>query len=1016
MKYYAKLSRLLIDHGAKALRNYFKTHILDPAGKTLGELFAANRTLLDDLYRGLHGHRKLLYESQYKKIFPPSNQDPELKEFDITLLFLLTRQLHPQGPSIPPPKNNVWNDPNDQWHSQHNVPTKTQAIILIKYERNKLAHRTTTDMEETDFECLWNRLSSAIVEVGGMSQEEVTELHDKAIEPEREAIYCMSFLKEYLEEIDMMDMMEREFADLKESITKVVEILDNRISDLKSTLSLEQKEFMEKVMQSLNQYFENVPSSCETQPSDASSVAKSSENTGVDCQCKWAEVLSSYYIQHCCSLKWPTILKLDIHEIFTEIDMSDKHRDHMTHCQIFDQVIELQAPPRRILIEGQSGSGKTVLASKIALDWAYHMRAQKYIYYHSDDSRETRNYVKKFQYVFLLQNVDVEKSIEEHIFELNHLFSKPIEKREIQSIMCMIERFQEDVLFIVDVDENLLHKHSGGEILELIRGERYCRSTVVVTSRPLQYRQLRDFRDFHVCYNNGFDPVKGKSVQFVKNYAQSTKVTEDVFDDLIEKIQKNTVVADLAKCPLFCLLLCMSYHSAHQKVTGEMGRKERRLLQVVPQVQGLANLFSNLVDDMMVRVLDQRDQIAPTLKILCKYSWDALMKGTEYLAEDEDSMLDLVLRKGLLQKCDIGTVREQVLCIMFPHQSIKLFLAAKYMTDIAYEECFSDFPDLLTKRMSVELEQEKLVSISFGQLDIFLIALSGLLAMERDFIRLEQFFSCVQKSIIDTLPLGSDKKHPSGISSWSLKDPSIVLILQCLYEACVSTVSDTGEEPERMSEIMKVMTKHMSKVISDSSGPQTSRTPQSCFWVLARLLKYKPKKLIQIDIAPSMIESVQVKSDLAEGIGKCKDLFVLLRWETVEDLQLFLSHICKEKSAITYLSCCYEGHNHIETSFNVESFKKMNLPSQFSFLYCHNTQLSDTILLECSSLKDSWIVMQECSISKEALLQLIRSQLTSSLSSAFLFSSCTLKGETGEKQTFNGEVYPEETRFSLKSA
>ena len=155
-----KLSRLLIDGGTTVLRNIFDSHH-PPAN--LAAILKSRRiySILTNLrYRGI------LNDCQWVKLFPPrSRGPPNSKNFDITLLFILLRNicgLHP---------------PRSGWDKMPPVSdTSFEAnLARIKYYRNDLFHVETTSIETQVFNVKWQKISSVLVSLG-LSQSNVDRL------------------------------------------------------------------------------------------------------------------------------------------------------------------------------------------------------------------------------------------------------------------------------------------------------------------------------------------------------------------------------------------------------------------------------------------------------------------------------------------------------------------------------------------------------------------------------------------------------------------------------------------------------------------------------------------------------------------------------------------------------------------------------------------------------------------------------------------------------------------------
>ena len=82
---YARLCRLLVDVGAQALRDRLDA-IHAPAN--LHEVLANNETVLQSLRK-----RKVINATQWGKLFPVFRSKVSSRDFDITLLIVLLRNL-----------------------------------------------------------------------------------------------------------------------------------------------------------------------------------------------------------------------------------------------------------------------------------------------------------------------------------------------------------------------------------------------------------------------------------------------------------------------------------------------------------------------------------------------------------------------------------------------------------------------------------------------------------------------------------------------------------------------------------------------------------------------------------------------------------------------------------------------------------------------------------------------------------------------------------------------------------
>ena len=153
-----KLSRLLIDGGTTVLRNIFD-HYHPPANLYANLSSRRIYSILTNLRYG-----GILNGSQWDKLFPSrGRRPPNSINFDITLLFILLRNICPLHP------------PLSGWDKMPPVgDTSFEAnLARIKYYRNELyGHVTTTGIQTSVFDVKWQEVSSVLVSLG-LSQSEV---------------------------------------------------------------------------------------------------------------------------------------------------------------------------------------------------------------------------------------------------------------------------------------------------------------------------------------------------------------------------------------------------------------------------------------------------------------------------------------------------------------------------------------------------------------------------------------------------------------------------------------------------------------------------------------------------------------------------------------------------------------------------------------------------------------------------------------------------------------------------
>ncbi|XP_037072890.1 nucleotide-binding oligomerization domain-containing protein 2-like, partial [Pollicipes pollicipes] len=125
------------------------------------------------------------------------------------------------------------------------------------------------------------------------------------------------------------------------------------------------------------------------------------------------------------------------------------------------------ARPRRILVEGEPGFGKSTLALKLLHDWA---------------TDRPSSYLSGFQFAFLIPLWEFSGSL--YNFLHHELLPRHIVGRDrMEQLWQYLAEHEDRVLFLLDgLDE--LRDEQRPAVAELLAGRLFLNSTVLVTSRP----------------------------------------------------------------------------------------------------------------------------------------------------------------------------------------------------------------------------------------------------------------------------------------------------------------------------------------------------------------------------------------------------------------------------------------------------------------------------------------------------------------------------------------------------
>ena len=202
---FTRVCQLLVDKGGDALRAVL--HAIHPPSN----LAAALNTKKSVLQRIRHS---VITDQQWNLLFPTSGVAPDSKQFDITLLTILLRNIC----GLPPPARGWKVTPPAG-------DTSISADILrMKQFRNQVyAHIPSTQLDDAKFELLWQEISKLLVRLG-IPQKDIDEIEVGPLSSE-EKIYIQQ-IEEWKERDE--DILS-ELKDVKKEISELRETFENVI-------------------------------------------------------------------------------------------------------------------------------------------------------------------------------------------------------------------------------------------------------------------------------------------------------------------------------------------------------------------------------------------------------------------------------------------------------------------------------------------------------------------------------------------------------------------------------------------------------------------------------------------------------------------------------------------------------------------------------------------------------------------------------------------------------------------
>ncbi|KAM9330492.1 NACHT, LRR and PYD domains-containing protein 3-like [Gastrophryne carolinensis] len=430
------------------------------------------------------------------------------------------------------------------------------------------------------------------------------------------------------------------------------------------------------------------------------------------------------------------------------IHLQNKNNDKLKLSQLFENLNDRRSP-KKILVSGVAGIGKTVFVQKLLFDFA------NTIAYNDFD------FVLNFTFRDL-NLINRPTSFRELILKKHGHLSQILDDifKHSDKLLVILDGFDEFKSYnLIDFDEYVFDPDEETTLPQLvgslIKGELLPDATIVLTSRPTVINHIP------VDCIERFVIITGFSVTEIEDFFQKFFRDKSVGSEQFVVVKDNHFLFTLCYIPAFCWIVCKvlegssTFHIETPKTMTDI----------------YCHYLIVLLKYHVHQVSSTKDGVALNGVLgLGQIAYHSLLKHETLFYETEFEMFNALpteIVNSFLDKICIQELELIENVLSFTHFTIQEFFAAFYYVHVE-EELFDDV---------LNLDVQRRLGIASGYLDLFLRFLSGLLSVRNQSLlqkhlnlnvskKLEMYTSWLTKSITEHLENGG----------------FILNLLHCLFE------------------------------------------------------------------------------------------------------------------------------------------------------------------------------------------------------------------------------------------
>ena len=353
---------------------------------------------------------------------------------------------------------------------------------------------------------------------------------------------------------------------------------------------------------------------------------------------------------------WSTKSKEDIRQVYTRLSMKKEEQlVPVDYTKLFEKT-KKGLFPKRILVEGQAGIGKSTFVKKLALDWV-----------EPDETSvpEERNVLKKFELVLLIKLREVSHCVTlQDVIRSSDLF--PEEDGHLtDDLLHYITENQAKILLVFDgYDE--YREGINSDVYRVFKGDKLRDCCVLMTSRSSQADDVREYADVEAAVT-GFDG------EDIKKYLEK-RLGEAEAKTLVKHLEKRRLI-DAAKVPLLTLFFSILWKKGKEKF---IARARTTVFREV--IQCILDYGHGKYPSSPCKTVEQSDDLLLELgrvALEALLNDDLLFEYGELAAIKCDAPTGVI--HGFLQITEDAENVRPAERVSFIHKTVQEFLAAWYI-------------------------------------------------------------------------------------------------------------------------------------------------------------------------------------------------------------------------------------------------------------------------------------------------------------------------------------------------